>query len=107
MYKPGINHVLVEIDDTDAKWGKGNDDNVGGEVFREGSVVEFGSIMPTHDYPYISSGHNPKFTEDLNSLISKTIMWNEGHEAGKVFEHEGKKYALIYWWDIVGVKDGE
>lgn len=104
MYKPLFNTVLVEIDDKQAKWGKGNDDSLGGEVFREGKLLDVGSFVPTGDYP-ASLQDLIVIREDTGAMIGKTVMWNEGHEAGTVFEDNGKKYALLYWWDIRGVKD--
>lgn len=102
MYKPKFNHVLVEIvESLEAKYNKNSgNENMGGEVYREGKVIEIGLMMPTRDYPGIPS------TESFNdTVINEQVMWNEGHEAGTVHEHDGKKYALIYWWDIIGVKD--
>jgi hypothetical protein len=45
------------------------------------------------------------FFDSIEELKGKYIMWHEGHEAGTVFEHDNKKYALIFWWDIIGVKE--
>lgn len=104
MYKPKFNHVLVEIDDKDGKWGKGNDDSFGGETFREGKLVELNEIFSTADYP-LDFDALEEIGNTLREMVGKTIMWNEGHEAGKVFEEGEKKYALINWWDIVGVKE--
>lgn len=105
MYKPLFNKVLVEIDDQDAKWGSGNNDNIGGVAYRQGI------LMPLKDTPFFSTADYPVPPEEIAPLLEKlegkTIMWHEGHEAGTVFEENGKKYALIYWWDIAGVKDAE
>jgi hypothetical protein len=103
MFKPLFNKVLVELDDKDAKWGKGSDDNIGGEVYREGKLTEVGTIFSTNDHPIMVG----EMTKILKDLVGKAIMWHEGHEAGTVFEEDGKKYALIFWWDIAGVKDAE
>lgn len=102
MYKPKFNHVLVEIDDKDAKWGKGTDDNIGGAVYREGKIVDAGECFMTADYPLPPDDLLVLFNTLTDGLC---VMWNEGHEAGTVFEENGKKYALIYWWDIIGVKE--
>jgi hypothetical protein len=102
MYKPHFNHVLVELEID--KWARGSDDSFGGEVYREGKVTDVGGIMSVRDYP-VPDEDLGDIRQYFLDMIGKTIMWNEGHEAGKVFEHDGKKYALIYWWDIVGVKD--
>lgn len=100
MYKPKFNKVLVEIDDKDAQWGKSSESNPLTDAYREGKLLEVGLMIATADYPSIG--------EDTFRLVSadidKQIMWHQGHEAGTVFEEDGKKYALIYWWDIIGEK---
>jgi hypothetical protein len=106
VFKPLFNTVLVEIKED--KWARasGNDDNIGGEVFREGKVISFGSLAPDSDHPvYLVNGLAQQLCDDLDRLAEKTVIWNEGHEAGTVFEEDGKKYALLYWWDLRGVKD--
>lgn len=105
MYKPKFNHVLVEIDDKGAEWGKSSDGNIGGEVWREGTVLELGELVPHKDYPLNTVEAFDLLVKHIRELKGKQIMWNEGHEAGTVFEENGKKYCLIYWWDIIGVKD--
>lgn len=105
MYKPKFNHVLVEIiESVEAQYGKTSDENLGGEVYREGKLIEVGEFIATQEYPISVTQLQEKL---VDPLVGKQIMWNEGHEAGTVFEHDNKKYALIYWWDIIGVKDGE
>lgn len=106
MYKPLFNTVLVEIDDKESKWGKGNDDSLGGEVFREGKVIETpDGLTRTDNYPWASADEAAEWAQKVADLKGKTVMWNEGHEAGTVFEEDGKKYALLYWFDLRGVKD--
>lgn len=101
MFKPLFNKVLVEINDEEAKWGSGNDDSIAGVSYREGKLVGTGQYFSTKDYPV-----NPdEIVPIIESMMGKTIMWHEGHEAGTVFEEDDKKYALIYWFDICGVKE--
>ena len=103
MYKPKFNHVLVEINDKDAKWGAGDDGNIGGVVYREGKLLEVGHFIVTHDHP-MDWETLVDIEADVQAMVGKPIMWNEGHEAGTVHEENGKKYALIFWWDIVACK---
>lgn len=98
MYEPKFNSVLVEIDDADAAWGNGNDESMLGKSYRQGTVVKTGGVVFTASYP------QPLTMADMAALTGKQIMWNEGVEAGTVFEHDGKQYGFIYWWDIRGVK---
>lgn len=101
MYKPLFNKVLVEIKVDE--WGR-DDQGIAGEVYREGKVIETGVFVETNDYPW----HSPEtLMDELQSLEGKEVMWHEGHEAGTVFEENDKKYALVFWWDLIGVKDGE
>jgi hypothetical protein len=106
MYKPKFNHVLVEITESvEDKYSKADDGSLGGKVYREGKVVELGEFFATSDVLDVSTFDEVvPFLEELNG---KEIMWNEGTEAGTVFEHDGKKYGLINWINIIGVKDGE
>lgn len=105
MYEPLFNTVLVEIDDSEAKWGTGNDDSTLGKSYRFGTVVTFGQFLPTADYPVWKGIPSDKaLIVIISELEGKQIMWNEGVEAGTVHEHDGKQYAFIYWWDIRGGK---
>lgn len=95
MYEPIFNSVLVQIDDKDAEWGSGNDESMLGKSFSKGKVIRIGDIFATKDYPSPPS---------YDSLEGKDIIWNEGAEAGTVFEFDGKQFGLIYWYDIRGVQ---
>lgn len=94
MFKPMFNQVLVEVDNKDKEWGGGNNDNLGGEAYREGTLLGIGRFICTSDYP--------DYPLNLGEFLDKHVMWNEGHEAGKTFEEDGKLYALVSWWDLVG-----
>jgi hypothetical protein len=101
MYEPLFNTVLVEIDDSEAKWGNGNDDSMLGKSYREGVVVSVGLLVPTNDYPFesLSKTHEALLAQ-VENCLQKHVMWNEGVEAGTVHEVDGKQYAFIYWWDL-------
>jgi hypothetical protein len=98
MYKPLFNQVLVEVDTEGDKWGTGNDDSMLGKDYREGTLVGIGPLMVTEQYPELPA------MADIGYL-GRQVMWNQGHEAGKTFEHDGKLYAFVYWFDLVAVKD--
>lgn len=97
MYQPKFNSVLVEIDDKAAAWGNGNDESMLGASYSKGKIIDLGFNIPTQQYPQ-------QLDFSRNDWIGKDIMWNEGTEAGTTFEHDGKLYGFIYWWDIRGVK---
>ncbi len=105
IYHPIFNKVLVEIDDKDSTWGKSSDGSIGGVVYRDGRVLEIGTLLETTDYP---NSIDQLVTADgtiLDKMVGKQVMWHEGHEAGTVFEENGKKYALIFWWDLIGIRN--
>jgi hypothetical protein len=104
MYKPLFNQVLVEIDTESDKWGTGNDDSMLGKDYREGTLLKVGDFVTTDAFPL----QGESLTHACNvvgALVGERVMWNEGHEAGKKFEHDGKLYAFVYWWDLVAVED--
>jgi hypothetical protein len=103
MYKPLFNKVLVEINQDNKKWGSA-DDSIAGESYREGVVLGLGTIFGTLEHPINNENAGRMILEELNPLIGREIMWNEGHEAGTTWEDDGKVYGLIYWWEILGVK---
>lgn len=100
MYTPLFNSVVIELQDEDDKWGKGNDDSMLGKSYRKGVVVAVGDGMATSAYPEV-------FIDSISGLVGKEVMYNEGAEAGTEFEHDDKQYGMIYYWDIRGVKDGK
>jgi hypothetical protein len=106
MYQPLFNTVVVEINDKDAEWGNGNDDSMLGKSFRLGKVVSIGLLIPDHSHPtdQLSPASLGLFQDTLMATIGEEVMWNEGVEAGTIFEDEGKQYAMIYWWDLRGTK---
>lgn len=106
MYKPKFNSVLVEIDETDAKWGSaGEGESISarlGKSYSKGKLVEIGDLMV--DDKYDAETLTAAVTL-LTEMIGKDIVWNEGHEAGTLFEDGDKLYGFIYWWDIRGVRE--
>jgi hypothetical protein len=104
MYKPAFHQVLVRLDTESDKWGTGNDDSMLGRSYNKGHVEAVGIVFTTDQVPMASN--NIKVM--LEDFEGKDILFNEGSEAGKTFEDEkGKLYALIDWWNIVGVKDAD
>lgn len=104
MYKPLFNQVLVEVDTESDKWGRGNDDSMLGKDYREGTVKDIGLVMSTKDFP-IPGDVLESFHESLLMFVGAEVMWHQGHEAGQTFEEDGKLYALIHWFDLIGVKE--
>lgn len=101
MYLPTNNHVLIEIDTEDAKWGTGNDDSMLGADYNKGRVVQIGHVFTTQEYPMATANMATYVAQYEN----KDVLYNKGAEAGKTFEDDGKLYGLVEWWHIVGVAE--
>lgn len=43
----------------------------------------------------------------LESLVGKIVRWEEFAEGGQTFKEDGKTYALIPWWRLIGYEDGK
>lgn len=99
MYEPIWNSVLVEVDNKEAEWGAGNDESMLGASYSKGRLIQVGDLVGVPDHPIIV----PDSANNLAKLKGKRIMWNEGTEAGTLFEFDGKLFGMIYWWDIRGV----
>lgn len=102
MYEPLFNTVLVEIADPDSKW-TSSDDSMTGKAFSKGKVIRFGALSSTDKY-LLDDVELEDLNKTLTKLTGRSVMWNEGHEAGTVFEFDGKQFGLIYWWDLRAVK---
>jgi hypothetical protein len=106
MYTPLFNTVLIELEEDAAAKYTSHDDSMLGKSYRKGTVTEVGGIMATKDYPVPDKdlGDTRQWFVDM---IGKRILFNEGTESGTVFDHDGKRYAFIYWWDIRGTTTNE
>ena len=104
MFSPKFNSVLVEIDNKDGEWGGSGDDTVLGKSFHKGKLIKIGERLTTQANP-ISEQDSVRIAEMLSDTKGKTIIWNEGDEAGTTFEYEGKLYGFVYYWNIRGVRE--
>lgn len=104
MYEPAFNSVLVEINDEDAKYGSGNDESMLGKSYSKGTFISMGLVMTTQAYP-MSTEQESGVADVIGEFEGKSIIWNEGAEAGTTFDVGEKKYGFIYWYDIRGVAE--
>lgn len=104
--KPLNNNVLVEVlrdDDgvsrTDAnesmKYGRLVDYSVSNNHLTASAALEFSSLDKTI------------YIEQLKNLVGSIVRWEEYAEGGQTFEEDGKTYALIPWWRLIGFKKEE
>lgn len=102
MLKPLNNHLLVEV--TDPYEGLRQDTS--SESLQEGIVRDY-TLINTHIT--MSTGYTlpnmSDFGEFLNSMIGKTVYWQEHADAGQKFVRDGKTYALIPFWRLIAFED--
>ena len=104
--KPLNNNVLIEVlrdDDGVAR----TDEN---ESMRYGRLVEAHieayHLTASSAYP-ISSEYMKDKAAKLESMIGSIVRWEEFAEGGRTFEEDGKTYALIPWWRLIGYEEEE
>ena len=104
--KPLNNNVLVEV--------LRDDDGVSrtdaSESMKYGRLVDFSvsryhltasaAIQLDGDFIHLEMGR-------LEDMQGKVVRWEEFAEGGQTFEEDGKTYALIPWWRLIGYEDGE
>lgn len=99
MIKPLNNSCLVEIiDDNEGLYAGNNDENVQKGVLLEGGLNRY--------HLTASTGFDLGGTEDISELMDhlqgKTVYWQEYADVGSKFEQDGKKYALVPWYRLIG-----
>lgn len=104
--KPLNNNVLVEVQrDYD---GVSRTDDM--ESMKFGKLIDF-SVANYHFTASAGAILDERLVgsvrEQLTSLIGETVRWEELAEGGQTFVEDGKTYALIPWWRLIGVSDGE
>lgn len=100
MYEPSYNSVLVQIDDKDAEWGSGNDESMLGKSFSKGTVIRLGEFAEDDKW---AEETLEEIWDQLKGITGKSVIWNEGAEAGTTFEFDGQLFGFIYWSDIRGI----
>ena len=102
--KPLNNTCLIEI----------IRDNDGVSRFDEGESKNKGKLVSVSVNLYhLTASSAIRFDDDfltemyalLTSMNGKIVRWEEYAEQGQIFEEDGKQYALIPWWRLIGVED--
>ena len=99
-----MNNVLIEVQ-RDYDGVSRTDDT---EVMKYGVLVSF-AVSQYH----ITASSAIKFDDAwrdawigrMQALVGKTVRWEEYAEGGQTFEEDGKTYALIPWWRLIGVSE--
>ncbi len=102
--KPLNNNALIEVlrdDDgvsrTDAnesmKYGRLIDVSVSDHHLTASAALEFYSV------------DRQAYVDHFANLKGKIVRWEEFAEGGQTFEEDGKTYALIPWWRLIGFEE--
>lgn len=74
-----------------------------------GKLISY-SVMPHHvtasSFGKFSQEHMDYIISRLNDAKNKTVRWEQYAEGGQTFVEDGKTYALVPWWRLIGVSDG-
>lgn len=106
LTKPLGNNVLIEVQ-RDYDGVSRSDDN---ESMKYGRIID-ANIVRYHLTASSAVRFEDDFLEDtlkqLKQLMMNrsTVRWEEFAEGGQTFEENGKTYALIPWWRLIGVSD--
>jgi hypothetical protein len=107
--KPLNNNVLIEVMTEHSGVSQASSD--GSPVTMNfGKLIDF-SIVKFHLTASASAYLEDDFLNNLRDELTKMkggiVRWEEFAEGGQTFEEDGKTYALIPWWRLIGYKETE
>lgn len=80
---------------------------------RQRGIVRDYSCMAYHLTASAAIEFRSGFFEDMVAHLKALkkndaiVIWEQLAEAGQTFEEDGKTYALVPWWRIIGYEKGE
>lgn len=102
--KPLNNNVLIEVmrdDDGVSRTGEN-------ETMKYGRLIDY-SVITYHLTASAAVEFSVQFMDDkraeLKESIGSIVRWEEYAEGGQTFEEDGKTYALIPWWRLIGFEE--
>lgn len=104
MIKPLFNMCKIEIIDDYAGVLRDNKD----EQVQKGVLIDF---HLSSEHITASTGHSmaEEFMGDLNSMlkgyVGKTVNYAQYADSGQVIEEDGKKYAYVPFYRLIGVEE--
>lgn len=106
LTKPLNNNVLIEVQKDHAAVSRSDET----ESMKYGKLIDF-KISQYHLTASagleLDRGFIDNFAMYLSSLVGKIVRWEEYAEGGQMFEEDGKTYALIPWWRLIGFKEAD
>lgn len=106
LTKPLNNNVLIEVTKEYAAVSR-SDEN---EVLKSGILRDYslsGYHLTASAALLIPPAHLTILATQLDSMIGKTVRWEEFAEGGQTYEDDGKTYAIIPFWRLISVTENE
>lgn len=102
MIKPLNNHCLVEVIKEHSAVLRAETD----QQYQKGKLISYG-LAPSH--LTVSTGFEiediDEIQNELTEMVGKTVYWQQYADSGQVFPIDGKKFALIPFYRLVGVEE--
>lgn len=106
LTKPLNNNVLIEVQKDYADVSRSDET----ESMKYGRLVSY-STSSYHLTASAGISIDNNFIELLRTSLSERrgciVRWEEYAEGGQMFEEDGKTYALIPWWRLIGYKEND
>lgn len=102
MIKPLNNHCLIEVVKEYSSVHRAENDN----SYQKGILKDYG-LTPQHltaSAGFLMRGVD-EILSSLEEMKGKVVYWAQYASDGQVFEIEGKKYALVPFYRLVGVEE--
>lgn len=99
MIKPLFNQCLIElVDDYAGVVRSTADERVQKGYLRDYQIIE--------QHLTTSTGHKidklEVYYQELKALVGQLVYYQEYADSGAVFEQDGKKWALVPWYRLIG-----
>lgn len=106
LTKPFGNNVLIEVMRDDDGVSRTDDT----ESMKYGRLIDF-SVDNYHLTASAAVEFSIEFRNDkmdaLRRMIGSIVRWEEFAEGGQTFKEDGKTYALIPFWRLIGTTEVE
>lgn len=103
--KPLNNNVLIEITrEYDAVVRTEEDESHSVGIVRDFSIVPY-HLTASAALRFQQPDDYYAITKDLDYLVGKTVRWEQYAEGGQTFVQDGKTYAFVPWWRLLGIME--
>lgn len=106
LTKPLNNNVLIEVI-REYEGVSRSDEN---ESLKYGKLIDYslsGYHLTASAGLLIPAAHLTILGHQLDTMVGKTVRWEEFAEGGQTFIENNKTYALIPFWRLIGVTEND